>query len=282
MMCHCSKDMSYFVNQGFKLSAVLTKSCNLFNFFAVSHFGRRLILERSSSFTCERTWIMDQSLFLILCLSWIILPGFFPPLSSTCPSRTMSPPPPLSLFHFLSLPLLRRFRRNCSLNPPTLHLFSARCCCISLWVPLRFVFTSFSQILFISLFSLFPSVWFPSVYFFVPVMSLSLLCSVLSLLPSVFCPLLSTALFLSSFLYLIICYLLFSSPLFSSEPAFLVTFSFAISLNLSPCPIFSSPSSFSVFSIILITFVSLSFLSFFFLSPLHPHLPASLLLCLFL
>lgn len=90
---------------------------------------------------------------------------FFPPLSSTCPSRTMSPPPFLSFIfcHFLSWEDLEEIS---SLNPPTLHLFSARCCCISLWVPLRFVFTSFSQILFISLFSLFPSVWFPSVYFF--------------------------------------------------------------------------------------------------------------------
>lgn len=33
---------------------------------------------------------MDESLFLILCLPWIILLLFSPPLSSTCPSRRMS------------------------------------------------------------------------------------------------------------------------------------------------------------------------------------------------
>lgn len=71
---NCSMDMRtwYFVSQGFKLSAVLTKSCSVFNFFAVSHLVRVgvtffpsssecLILEGSSSFTCERTWLVCWS-----------------------------------------------------------------------------------------------------------------------------------------------------------------------------------------------------------------------------
>lgn len=73
---------------------------------------------------------MDESLFLILCLSWIILLLFFPPLSSTCPSRRMSIRNRFPSFFLSSL--LRTFRRNCSLNPPTLHLFIAHCCFFSL------------------------------------------------------------------------------------------------------------------------------------------------------
>lgn len=172
--------------------------------------------------------LMDQSLFLILCLSWIILPVFSP--SELHLSIKDNVPPPFLSFifcHFLSWEDLEEI--VLSIHPLSISSVLAAVASISESHYVLSWLTSFSRILFISLFFLFPSIRFPSVYFFVPVISLSLPCSVLSLLPSVFCPLLSTALFLSTVLYFIICYLLFSSPLFSLEPAFLVTFSFATS-----------------------------------------------------
>lgn len=84
---------------------------------------------------------MDESLLLILRLSWIILLVFSFFLSLFLPP--WAPPVHqhesllLFLFHFLSLSLLRTFRRNCSLSPPTLHLFIAYCCRLCLFASIR-------------------------------------------------------------------------------------------------------------------------------------------------
>lgn len=84
---------------------------------------------------------MDESLLLILRLSWIILLVFsfflylfLPPWA---PPVHQHESLLLFLFHFLSLSLLRTFRRNCSLSPPTLHLFIAYCCRLCLFASIR-------------------------------------------------------------------------------------------------------------------------------------------------
>lgn len=132
---------------------------------------------------------MDQSQFPILCLSWIILLVFFSPSELHLSINESVSPPSFIFCHFIFLPLSRTFRRNCSLNPPTLHLFIAHCCCSVSAPPLErnpatcfyLCRTSSSQILFLSFchFS-FPSFHFPLFVFLCPFLlplHLFLLCS---------------------------------------------------------------------------------------------------------
>lgn len=83
---------------------------------------------------------------------------FFPHPSELHLSIKDNAPP--SLFHFLSLLLLRR---NYSLNPPTLHVFSAHCFSVCICIREK-VSLCFPQIMFISLSFLFLSVLFTFVF----------------------------------------------------------------------------------------------------------------------
>lgn len=128
---------------------------------------------------------------------------FFPHPSELHLSIKDNAPP--SLFHFLSLLLLRR---NYSLNPPTLHVFSAHCFSVCICIREK-VSLCFPQIMFISLSFLFLSVLFTFV--FLVVLGIFFICSLSAYCPF-FCPLLLTALLPPPFLHLIVYYLLFSSP----------------------------------------------------------------------